>query len=96
MVGESTGFASPIEIKGSGIALEIVLGSVIGAVILVIIVAVVLFLLWKKRNPPYTQVVRLENGQGKLHSIFYHLPYFILLETNILQIQCLPFFKCFL
>ena len=64
MTGESNNFEDPIKIKGDGVPLNIVLGSSIGLVIFVLVLAIVLFLIWKKRNPPYTQVVRYENGQG--------------------------------
>ena len=73
VTGESAGFKSPIEIKGDGIAVEVLSGAIVGSVILVIILAIVAFVIWKRRHPAYTQVVRLENGQGT----FFALAFFI-------------------
>ena len=64
MTGESNNFKDPIEIKGDGLPLSLFIGTSIGSVVFVIIVAVILFFIWKKRNPPVTKAVRLEKGQG--------------------------------
>ena len=83
MTGESNNFKDPIEIKGGGVPLDIVLGSSIGSVIFVLVLAIVLFLIWKKRNPPYTQVVRLENGQGisPIFRLYYYEKYNLSKQT---------------
>ena len=53
-----------VEVKG-GVALGLAVGVGVGAVVFVLLVAFVGFVVYRKRNPPYEQVVRLENGKGK-------------------------------
>ena len=57
-----------IQIKG-GVSLDLAVGAGVGAVIFVIVIAIIVFVVWRRRNPPYTQVVRMEDGTG-IHFVF--------------------------
>jgi len=52
-----------IQIKG-GVSFDLAVGVGVGAVIFVIVIAIIIFAVWRRRNPPYTQVVRMEDGTG--------------------------------
>ena len=50
-------------------ALVLTVGIVVGAVAFVILIAAIVFVVWRRRNPPYTQVVRMEDGTG-IHFLY--------------------------
>ena len=67
LTGESSTFKDKIHVKG-GVALDMAIGVGVGVVLLVIIAAIIAFYIYRKKNPPYAQAVRLENGQGTVNT----------------------------
>lgn len=53
-----------------GVPLNIYLGVAGGVLFVVILILTAIFLVWKRRHPAYTQVVRMEDGTVKLPGFF--------------------------
>ncbi|XP_047137660.1 ephrin type-A receptor 3-like isoform X1 [Hydra vulgaris] len=59
-----------IKVPG-GVSPVTTLGIAAGIIVFVVVVLVASFCIWKKRNPAYLQVVRMEDGTVKLPARFY-------------------------
>lgn len=70
LTGQFTALSEQVEIKG-GVSLDLAIGGGVGAVLFCIIVGLIAFFVWRRRNPPYTQVVRMEDGTVKLPKRLY-------------------------
>ena len=60
---KSDTYNTVIKVKG-GISLSIALAVAFGVVVFIVIVLVACFCVWRRRNPAYLQVVRMEDGTG--------------------------------
>ena len=49
-----------------GIPLRLALGVSLGVILLIVIIFGILFILWKRKYPAYTQIERREDGTGKI------------------------------
>ncbi|XP_057303646.1 ephrin type-B receptor 1-B-like [Hydractinia symbiolongicarpus] len=63
-------YETRVKVKG-GIPLSLALGVAFGLITFIVIILISAFCFWKRRNPAYLQVVRMEDGTVKLPSSFY-------------------------
>ena len=64
-----------VTITGGGVPLGLAVGVSVGAISFVLIIFLILFMLWKRKYPAYTQIERREDGTGK-----YCLPVLLLFD----------------
>lgn len=57
-------YSKEIQVKG-GIPLTLTVAVAAGVVVLVVVSLMTAFCVWKRRQPPYLQAVRMENGTGR-------------------------------
>lgn len=49
-----------------GVSLGLALGVSVGVILLIVIIFGILFILWKRKYPAYTEIERREDGTGKI------------------------------
>lgn len=49
-----------------GVSLGLALGVFVGVILLIVIIFGILFILWKRKYPAYTEIERREDGTGKI------------------------------
>ena len=50
-----------------GISLGLAVGVSVGVILLIVIMFGILFILWKRKYPAYTEIERREDGTGKMY-----------------------------
>ena len=50
-----------------GISLGLAVGVSVGVILLIVIMFGILFILWKRKYPAYTEIERREDGKGKMY-----------------------------
>ena len=71
-------YTTTVTVKG-GIPITLALGVAFGCIIFIVIVLIGAFCFWKKRNPAYLQVVRMEDGSGLFLILLYITAYFMMM-----------------
>lgn len=61
-------YETRVKVKG-GIPLSLALGVAFGLITFIVIILISAFCFWKRRNPAYLQVVRMEDGTGKYNFV---------------------------
>ena len=55
-----------VSTRGSGVPVGLATGVSVGVILLVVIIFGILFILWKRKYPAYTEIERREDGTGKI------------------------------
>ena len=50
-----------------GVSLKLAVGVSVGVILLIVIIFGILFILWKRKYPAYTEIERREDGTGKMY-----------------------------